>query len=110
VPLQGGESLYYWTLLGPFTLQVCETGSYISLTRNKPTLNPVAGPTGLKLGPPWGTWWGGVVPPPPPPRTLRDSKKALCKWSISLYGSCMRGTWKEGFFTGNYESYIRHVN
>jgi hypothetical protein len=31
----------YWTLLGPYTLQVSEIGSYImsSLSRNKPTLN-----------------------------------------------------------------------
>jgi len=44
------------------------------------------------------------------PRTLKESKKVLCKWIISLYGSCVRGTWMEGFFTGNYESYVRHVN
>jgi len=37
-------------------------------------------------------------------------KKVLCKWSISLYGSCVRGTWRKGFFTGIYESYVRHVN
>jgi len=34
----------------------------------------------------------------------------LCKWSISVYGSCVRGTWREGSFTGNSESYVRLVN
>jgi len=40
------------------------------------------------------------------PQTLRDSKRALCKHSVSLYGSSLRGTWKEGSYTEDYE---RHV-
>ena len=51
--------------------------------------------------------------------TLKDSQTALCKRSISLslslsiyiyiYGSSVRETRKEGYFTGNSESYRRHV-
>jgi hypothetical protein len=37
--VQEGGRLHYWTLLDPYTLQVSETGSYITLARNKPTLN-----------------------------------------------------------------------
>jgi len=33
----------------------------------------------------------------------------LCKWSISLYVSSVRGTWRNRPFTGNSESYIGHV-
>jgi len=40
------------------------------------------------------------------PQTLRDSERALCKHSISLYGSSVRGTWREGSYT---EDYRRHV-
>jgi hypothetical protein len=29
--------------------------------------------------------------------------------SLSLYGSSVRETWREGSFTGNSESYVRHV-
>jgi hypothetical protein len=41
--------------------------------------------------------------------TLRDSKRALFKQCVSLYGSSVRGTWRKGSFTGNSDSYIRHV-
>jgi hypothetical protein len=37
------------------------------------------------------------------PHTLRDSKTALCKHSICLYGSSVRGTWKEGSYTEDYK-------
>ena len=33
--------------------------------------------------------------------------KELCKWSVSVYGICVRGTWREGSFTGNSESYCK---
>jgi len=29
------------------------------------------------------------------------------KWSISLYGSSVRGTWKMGSFTGEPEGYVQ---
>jgi hypothetical protein len=38
-----------------------------------------------------------------------DSKRALCKWSVSLYESSVRRIWREGSFTRNYASYVRHV-
>jgi len=43
------------------------------------------------------------------PGTLRESKRALCKCSVSLYGSFVKGTWRESSYTGDSESYIRHV-
>jgi hypothetical protein len=43
------------------------------------------------------------------PGTLRDSKRVLCKWSIYLYVSSVRGTRRNSPFTGNSESYTRHV-
>jgi len=27
----------------------------------------------------------------------------LWRWSISLYGGCVKGTWREGFLVGNPE-------
>jgi hypothetical protein len=39
--------------------------------------------------------------------TLRDSKRAPCKRSVSLCGSCVRETWRDGSFTGNSDK--RHV-
>jgi hypothetical protein len=36
-------------------------------------------------------------------------KGGLWKWSIYLCGSPAKGTWRKGFFTGNPESYVRHV-
>jgi len=33
----------------------------------------------------------------------------LWKQRVHLCGSCAKGTWREGFFTGNPESYVRHV-
>ena len=39
----------------------------------------------------------------------RDSNSALCKRSLSLCGSSVRGTWKEGFLTGSSESYITNA-
>jgi len=38
-----------------------------------------------------------------------ETVKELCKWSVPVYGICVRGTWREGSFTGNSESYVRHV-
>jgi len=40
---------------------------------------------------------------------LRDSERALSEQSVSLYWRSMRETWREVSFTGNSESYIRHV-
>jgi len=31
------------------------------------------------------------------PGTLRDGSKALWRWGISLYGSFVKGTWREGY-------------
>jgi hypothetical protein len=31
----------------------------------------------------------------------------LKEWGISLQGSSMRGTWKEGFFTGDPKRYAK---
>jgi len=33
--------------------------------------------------------------------TLRDGCKGLWKWGISLYGSSVKGTWREGSLAGN---------
>jgi len=35
------------------------------------------------------------------PGILRDSKRVFGKRSFPLYGSSVRGTWREGTFTGN---------
>jgi len=43
------------------------------------------------------------------PGTLRDSERVLCKWSIYLYVSSVRVTWRNSPFTENSESNIRHV-
>jgi len=45
------------------------------------------------------------------PWNSRDSKTGLWKWSVSLflYGASARGTWREGSFTGNSESYVLSV-
>jgi hypothetical protein len=42
-------------------------------------------------------------------RRLERRKRGLYKRSVSLRGSSVKGTWSEGSFTGNSESYIRHV-
>jgi len=42
------------------------------------------------------------------PGTLRDSIRGLCKRSVSLYGSSVRGTWRGRSITGNSASYVRH--
>ena len=42
------------------------------------------------------------------PWTVSEGKRALRKQSISLYGGFVRGTWQEGSFFGNCESYV-HV-
>jgi len=34
------------------------------------------------------------------PGTLRDGQE-LWNWGISLYGSSVKGTWREGFFAGD---------
>jgi hypothetical protein len=39
-------------------------------------------------------------------RTSTDSKRGLWKWSVSLYGRSVMGTWREGSFTGDSEGYI----
>jgi len=41
--------------------------------------------------------------------TSRDSKRGLWKLSVcvSLYGSSVRGTWREGSFTGDPEGYVK---
>ena len=31
--------------------------------------------------------------------TLRDGRKGLWRWSVSLYGSSVKGTWREGSLT-----------
>jgi len=36
---------------------------------------------------------------------LRDSENGLQKWSISLCGSSVRGTWRGGCFAGDPEGY-----
>jgi hypothetical protein len=38
-----------------------------------------------------------------------ETVTVLCNWIISLNGSCVREPWREGFFTGNSESYVKHV-
>lgn len=43
------------------------------------------------------------------PGTLKDSKRALCKRTVSLYGSSVRRTGTGGSFSVNAESYVRHV-
>ena len=44
------------------------------------------------------------------PGTFSDNKRALLKWRISLFlslnGSSMRGTWRESFYTADFD---RHV-
>jgi hypothetical protein len=37
---------------------------------------------------------------------LGDSKKEVCIPSVSLHGS---GTWRDGSFNWNFESFVRHV-
>lgn len=44
------------------------------------------------------------------PGTLRDSTRGLCKRSVSLYGSSVRGIWRDRSITGNSASYVRHFN
>jgi hypothetical protein len=44
---------------------------------------------------------GGVIY-----QILTDSERALCKHSISLYGSSVKGTWREESYTQDYK---RHV-
>jgi hypothetical protein len=43
------------------------------------------------------------------PGTLRESKRALCKHNVSLYGSFVKGTWRESSYTADSESYIKRV-
>jgi hypothetical protein len=42
-------------------------------------------------------------------RRLWQSKRALGKRSVSVYGNSVNETWRKGFCTGNTESYVRHV-
>jgi hypothetical protein len=44
------------------------------------------------------------------PGTLTDSARGLCKRSVCLYGSSVRGTWRDRSITGNSASYVRHFN
>jgi hypothetical protein len=39
--------------------------------------------------------------------TSRDSKRGLWKQNSSVNGGSARGTWREGFFPGGPEGYIR---
>jgi len=41
------------------------------------------------------------------PLTSRDSKRWLWKHSSCLYGGPVRGMWREGFFTGDPEGYVK---
>jgi len=41
------------------------------------------------------------------PGTLKDELGGLWKWSISLCGSSMGGTWREGSFTGDPKGYAK---
>jgi len=41
------------------------------------------------------------------PETLRDRQRGLCKWSIFLCGSSVRGTWMEDSFTGDPEGCVK---
>jgi hypothetical protein len=43
----------------------------------------------------------------PLPGTSIDSKRGLWKWRVSLNGSSVRGTWREGSFTGDPEGYVK---
>jgi len=40
------------------------------------------------------------------PGNLRDRKERSVTTAFSLYGSYVRGTWREGSFTENSESYV----
>jgi len=40
------------------------------------------------------------------PGTLRDSWKRLWRWSASLCGSSVKGTWREGSLAGDPEGYV----
>ena len=53
----------------------------------------------LSIKPHWEPWKRVRLP-----GTLRESKRALGERSISLYGSSVRETWREGPFTGNSEA------
>jgi hypothetical protein len=32
--------------------------------------------------------------------TFRDGWKGVCRWGVSLYGSSVKGTWREGSLAG----------
>ena len=38
--------------------------------------------------------------------TLRDGRKGLWKWNVPLCGSSVKGTWREGSFTGDPEGHV----
>jgi len=39
--------------------------------------------------------------------TLRDGSKGLWRWGVTLYGSCVKGTRREGSFAGDPERYVK---
>jgi len=58
--------------------------------------------TSISIGPPWETWKGARLP-----RPLRDGWKGLWRWGVSLYGSSVKGTWREGSLAGNSGGWVR---
>jgi len=52
-------------------------------------------------GPIWGTWRRAPVP-----GTLRYGWKGLWRCGVSLCGSSVKGTWREGFLAGDPEEYV----
>jgi hypothetical protein len=51
-----------------------------------------------------GNMWGVHLP-----GTCTDSKRALCERCVSLCGTSVRGTCREGSVTWKFESCITHV-
>ena len=41
---------------------------------------------------------------------LRDGQRVLWKLSVILYGTTVRGTWREGSLTGDSERYVKAGN
>jgi len=56
-----------------------------------------------EMGPHWGNWGGGSIDW----ELWEFAERQLWLWSISHYGSSVRGTWRGGSFAGGPEGYER---
>jgi len=47
-------------------------------------------------------WWGARLP-----GTVETDERGLWKWSVSLYGSSVSGTWKKQSSTGSPKEHVK---